>query len=124
MTDARSGDQQENVDKWGVQLRKGCLDLAILAVLWEGQLYGLEILRRLESDSDLIVSEGTIYPLLGRLKDLGLVRSVWVQSETGHPRKYYALTPAGEIRARDMAETWTQFTSSMRKLLTPLKKGK
>lgn len=105
-------------------MRKGCLDLAILAVLWDGQLYGLEILRRLESDSDLIVSEGTIYPLLGRLKDLGLVRSVWVESETGHPRKYYALTEAGKKRARDMAETWTQFTSSMRKLLTPLKKGK
>ena len=56
------------------------------------KLYGLEILRRLESDSDLIVSEGTVYPLLSRLKALGLAQSEWVESDAGHPRKYYALT--------------------------------
>ena len=72
--------EQQPVDKWEVQLRKGCLELAILAALWDGKLYGLEILRRLESDSDLIVSEGTVYPLLSRLKALGLVRSEWVES--------------------------------------------
>ena len=86
----------ESANKWEVQLRKGCLELAILAALWGGKLYGLEILRRLESDSDLIVSEGTVYPLLSRLKALGLVRSEWVESDAGHPRKYYALTPAGK----------------------------
>jgi PadR family transcriptional regulator, regulatory protein PadR len=53
----RATSDQETADKWEVQLRKGCLELAILAALWEGKLYGLEILRRLESDSDLIVSE-------------------------------------------------------------------
>ena len=53
--------------------------------MWDAKLYGLEILRRLESDSDLIVSEGTIYPLLSRLKTLGLVGSEWVESEAGHP---------------------------------------
>jgi PadR family transcriptional regulator, regulatory protein PadR len=111
-------------DKWEVQLRKGCLELAILAALWGGKLYGLEILRRLESDSDLIVSEGTVYPLLSRLKALGLVRSEWVESDTGHPRKYYALTPAGKQRALEMAEIWTRFSSSMSKLLAPLAKGK
>src|SRR5580693_9904107 len=93
----------ETGDKWEVQLRKGCLELAILAALWDGRRYGLEILRRLESDSDLIVSEGTVYPLLSRLKTLGLVRSEWVESESGHPRKYYALTGAGRQRASDMA---------------------
>src|SRR6267142_2073054 len=82
-------------DKWEVQLRKGSLELAILASLWSGELYGLEILRRLESVSDLVVSEGTVYPLLSRLKALGLVRSEWIESDAGHPRKYYALTPAG-----------------------------
>jgi len=91
----RDASDQETADKWEVQLRKGCLELAILAALWNGKLYGLEILRRLKSDSDLIVSEGTIYPLLSRLKALGLVRSEWVESDAGHPRKYYALTPAG-----------------------------
>jgi PadR family transcriptional regulator, regulatory protein PadR len=115
---------QESAEKWEVQLRKGCLELAILAVLWGGTLYGLEILRRLESDSDLIVSEGTVYPLLSRLKALGLVKSEWVESDAGHPRKYYALTSAGRERARTMAAIWTQFSSSMGKLLAPLGKEK
>ena len=115
---------QETGDKWEVQLRKGCLELAILAALWSQKLYGLEILRRLESDSDLIVSEGTVYPLLSRLKVLGLVRSEWVESDAGHPRKYYALTPVGKQRVLDMSKTWARFSSSMSKLLAPLGKGK
>jgi PadR family transcriptional regulator PadR len=110
-------------DKWEVQLRKGCLELAILAALWDERRYGLEILRRLESDSDLIVSEGTIYPLLSRLKAFGLVRSEWVASEAGHPRKYYALTQAGKRRAFEMAKIWARLSSSMSQLLAPLAKG-
>lgn len=113
----------ESGDKWEVQLRKGCLELAILAALWSGKLYGLEILRKLESDSALIVSEGTVYPLLSRLKALGLLRSEWVESEAGHPRKYYALTPAGKQRGREMAEVWTRFSFSMSRLLAPMAKG-
>lgn len=115
--------EPESPDKWEVQLRKGCLELAILAALWEGKLYGLEILRRLESDSDLIVSEGTVYPLLSRLKALELVRSEWVESDSGHPRKYYALTSAGKRRVMEMAATWTRFSSSMDKLLSPVGRG-
>jgi PadR family transcriptional regulator PadR len=114
--------QQESADKWEVQLRKGCLELAILAALWGGKLYGLEILRRLENDSDLIVSEGTVYPLLSRLKALGIVQSEWVESDTGHPRKYYALTRAGKKRALEMGRIWTRFSSSMSKLLVPVAK--
>ena len=113
---------QEIADKWEVQLRKGCLDLAILAALWDARLYGLEILRRLENHSDLIVSEGTVYPLLSRLKALGLLQSEWVESDSGHPRKYYALTAAGKQRALEMAAAWTRFSSSMSKLLDPLVK--
>ena len=120
----RVPDEQEAADKWEVQLRKGCLELAILAALWEGKLYGLEILRRLETDSDLIISEGTVYPLLSRLKSLGLVRSEWVESDAGHPRKYYSLTAAGKQRAREMAGMWARFSSSMDKLLAPLVRGK
>jgi PadR family transcriptional regulator PadR len=111
-------------DKWEVQLRKGCLELAILAALWDGKRYGLEILRRLESDSDLIVSEGTVYPLLSRLKALGLVQSEWVESNAGHPRKYYALTPAGRRRAQEMAAIWVRFSSSVSRLLVPLAEEK
>jgi len=118
----REARDQEAGEKWEVQLRKGCLELAILAALWDGRRYGLEILRRLESDSDLIVSEGTVYPLLSRLKALGLVRSEWVESDAGHPRKYYSLTAAGKRRAHEMAEIWERFSSSMSKLLAPLTK--
>jgi PadR family transcriptional regulator PadR len=114
----------EIADKWEVQLRRGCLELAILAALWDGKLYGLEILRRMESESELIVTEGTIYPLLSRLKTLGLVQSEWVESDAGHPRKYYQLTPAGRQRAREMAAIWERFSSSMSKLLRPLGRAK
>jgi PadR family transcriptional regulator, regulatory protein PadR len=115
--------RSEITDKWEIQLRKGCLELAVLAALWDEKLYGLEILRRLENDSDLIVSEGTVYPLLSRLKILGLVQSEWIESDIGHPRKYYALTPAVKHRALDMTRIWAQFSSSMSKLLAPLKRG-
>ena len=120
----RDTHELEAADKWEVQLRKGCLELEVLAALWDGKRYGLEILRRLESDSDLIVSEGTVYPLLSRLKTLGLVRSEWVESEGGHPRKYYALTAAGKQRVREMAGMWTRFSASMDGLLAPLGRGK
>src|ERR1700674_6061091 len=91
----------DQMDKWEVQLRKGCLELAILASLWPGRLYGLEILRLLEQDSDLVITEGTVYPLLSRLKAEGLLDSEWVEAEAGHPRKYYRLTPAGRRRAAE-----------------------
>ncbi|MFY9674993.1 MAG: PadR family transcriptional regulator [Terriglobales bacterium] len=107
-----------------MQLRKGCLELAILASLWGGRLYGLEILRRLETGSDLVVSEGTVYPLLSRLKSLALVDAEWVESDGGHPRKYYRLTAAGKERALEMARVWREFSSSLTKLLAPLEKEK
>ena len=111
-------------EKWEVQLRKGCLELAILASLWSGKLYGLEILRTLETDSQLLVSEGTVYPLLSRLKSLGLVHSEWVESNAGHPRKYYSLTPAGKRRAKEMAQVWARFSASLSELIAPLREGK
>jgi PadR family transcriptional regulator len=107
-------------EKWEVQLRKGSLELAILAALWGGRLYGLEILRNLETHSELIVVEGTVYPLLNRLKALGLVESEWVESGSGHPRKYYQLTTNGRQRALDMTRVWKKFSSSMNSLLEPL----
>ena len=112
----------ENAEKWEVQLRRGSLELAILAVLWEDRLYGLDILRQLEARSELIVSEGTLYPLLNRLRALGLVESEWVESDSGHPRKYYRLTPAGRQRALEMSQIWARFSASMTNLLAPLSK--
>ena len=114
----------ENAEKWEAQLRKGSLELAVLASLWEGRHYGLEILRRLENDSDLIVAEGTVYPLLSRLKALGLIESEWVESDSGHPRKYYWLTSPGRQRALEMARIWKRFSASLSDLLEPLGKEK
>src|SRR5271163_603109 len=107
-------------DKWEVQVRKGSLELAILAVLWPGRLYGLEILRKLADSSALIVPEGTVYPLLSRLKAEGLLTSEWVESDAGHPRKYYKLTANGRRRAVQMAEFWSTFSANLEGLLAPL----
>lgn len=109
-------------DKWEVQLRKGCLELAILATLWSGRLYGLEIMRWLAEKSGLIVSEGTVYPLLSRLKAEGLLTSEWVEADAGHPRKYYCLTPAGRRRVVEMARSWQIFSASLDSLLSPIRK--
>jgi len=110
------------LDKWEVQLRKGCLELAILGCLWSGKLYGLEILQSLERDSDLVLSAGTVYPLLARLKAEGLLESEWVEAEAGHPRKYYRLTAAGRRRALQMARMWSRFSTTLKDLLSPLLK--
>lgn len=115
-------DLRDSAEKWEIQLRKGSLELAILASLWDGKLYGLEILRHLESNSDLVVVEGTVYPLLSRLRALGLLNSEWVESDSGHPRKYYQLTAAGRQRALEMARVWAEFAGRMNGLLAPLKK--
>jgi PadR family transcriptional regulator PadR len=68
----------------------------------------------------LIISEGTIYPLLTRLKALGVVESEWVESNAGHPRKYYSLTTNGRLKAQEMAEIWASFSSSMDRMLARL----
>jgi PadR family transcriptional regulator PadR len=107
--------------KWEVQLRKGCVELAALASLWPGRLYGLELLRRLEYCSGLVVSEGTIYPLLGRLERGGLIEAEWVETGLGHPRKYYTLTAAGSRRTLEMTHLWSRFTKNFDQLLLPLR---
>jgi PadR family transcriptional regulator PadR len=119
----REVDAAGSIRKWETQLRKGSLELAVLASLWSGELYGLEILRRLAESSSLVVPEGTVYPLLSRLKAEGWVDSEWVEAEAGHPRKYYRLTPAGRRRALQMARSWTSFAAGLDALLQPLGKG-
>jgi len=106
-------------DNRGVQFRKGGFEGAILAALSSGKLYGLEILRRLESASNLIVSEGTVYPLLSRLKAEGVLDSEWVESEAGHPWKYYRLMSADCRGAAAMAHTWSEFSSNLANLISP-----
>ena len=112
--------QTENGERWEAQLRKGALEMAILAALWKGRAYGLEIIRLLESESQLALAEGTIYPILSRLRAEGLLTAEWVEAEAGHPRKYYALTQGGRERLREMAEAWVTFSRGLGRLLAPV----
>jgi PadR family transcriptional regulator PadR len=122
MTSAGRDKLREPAGNWEVQVRKGSLELAILAALWPGERYGLEILRTLAERCALSVPEGTIYPLLSRLKDEGLVSATWEESEGGHPRKYYKLTGSGRRRAAQMARFWRSFAAKLQGLLAPLEK--
>lgn len=115
-------DKGDGPDRWEAQLRKGALEMAALAVLWNGQRYGLEIIRTLEAQSQLSLAEGTIYPILNRLKTEGMMTSEWVEAEAGHPRKYYALTGQGRTRLRQMAQAWADFSQGMNNLLAPVLK--
>ncbi len=107
-------------DKWEAQLRKGCLELAILASLRNQRVYGLQILRGLQQNPSLAISEGTLYPILSRLKAEGLLSSEWVEAERGHPRKYYQLTDAGRKRGVEMARFWDRFAAGMSAITRPL----
>lgn len=109
-----------DLGKWEIQLRKGSLSLAVLASLWNGELYGLEILRRLEQIANFTVAEGTIYPLLNRLKTAGFIESDWVEAEAGHPRKYFRLTVGGRRYLIGLTRTWHEFARGMDQLLAPL----
>jgi len=112
--------EPDQPDRWEAQLRKGALEMAALASLWNGRLYGLEIIRFLEAQSRLVLAEGTIYPILNRLRTEALLSSEWVEAEAGHPRKYYSLTDAGRERLRLMAAAWMDFSSGLTQLLEPV----
>ena len=105
-------DDASSVERWEVQVRKGVLELAVLAALWSGRLYGLELIRRLEADARLAVAEGTLYPLLTRLKNSGLLEYKWVESKSGPPRKYYKLTDKGIKFLEKLTETWEELIHS------------
>jgi PadR family transcriptional regulator PadR len=120
MTTEDSDLTEADVGKWEIQLRKGSLSLAALATLWNGELYGLEILRRLEQVANFTVAEGTIYPLLNRLKIAGFVASEWVEADAGHPRKYFRLTVSGRRYLIGLANAWNEFSVGMNRLLDPL----
>ena len=111
---------ETDVEKWEIQLRKGSLSLAVLATLWDGELYGLEILRRLEQVASFVVAEGTIYPLLNRLKMAAYIESRWVEADAGHPRKYFRLTVNGRRYALELFRRWHEFARGMNQLRAPL----
>jgi PadR family transcriptional regulator, regulatory protein PadR len=82
-------------DRRVTQLRKGMLELAVMGVLYHERHYGYSLVRVLTESGSISLKEGTIYPILARLNTDGLVRSEWVESDQGPPRKYYALTSSG-----------------------------
>ncbi len=104
-------------NKWDVQLRKGTLELVILSVLRGRKVYGLEILKSLHILPTMQITEGTLYPLLDRLKREGLIAAEWIQTEDTRPRKYYHLTQSGESKLKLLSERWSQSVSDIKYLL-------
>jgi PadR family transcriptional regulator PadR len=105
------------LDTWQEQLRRGSLDLAILLTVSSGPRYGLSIIQHLEAFTDLVVTEGTIYPILGRLTREGLLDAYWVDDEAPHPRKYYRLTRQGGKRLDTMKTAWRTFADKIERLM-------
>ena len=93
------------------QLRKGILELAILASLSRGRHYGYSLVRTISGEKDIDLTEGTIYPILARLAKEGLVQSEWVESSQGPPRKYYTLTLKGEEAFRLLEEEFSKLAA-------------
>ncbi len=101
-----------NVENSKAQMKKGILEYCILAIINRGEVYASDILEELKR-AELIVVEGTLYPLLTRLKNEGLLSYQWVESKSGPPRKYFQLTPEGNQFLQELGTTWTQLTASV-----------
>lgn len=104
-------------EKWQIQLRKGALELVILAALRAEPVYGLALLRHLQRFPTTAITEGTLYPLLDRLKRDGLVDANWVQEGESRPRKYYRLTARGEQKFAALVQAWRQSVADIDALL-------
>ena len=102
-----------NIENTKAQLRKGALELVVLSIIrQDGEAYPTDIITRLR-ESDLIVVEGTLYPLLSRLKTGGLLDYVWRESTAGPPRKYYSLTPSGKTFLTELHASWRALVSAV-----------
>jgi len=93
-------------DNWTTQVRKGVIELCVLNALGSGRLYGYDIVRRLRELDGMFISEGTVYPLLNRLKRESLVHTTLEESPEGPARKYYALTEKGRRQLALMNDYW------------------
>ena len=114
---AKQDEFKEKGDKWDVQLRKGTLELVILAALKERKLYGLELLKLLQSFETMKITEGTLYPLMDRLKRDELVSAVWHNEGDTRPRKYYQLTIQGENKLQALTSRWRQSVNDIEYLI-------
>lgn len=99
------------------QLRRGALEFCVIALLRERPRYGFDIVRELSEADGLLTSEGTIYPLLSRLRKDGLVTTTWQESDTGPPRRYYALTSDGRTALDRFVQDWRRFRDSVDRVL-------
>ena len=96
---------------FGRELRRGTLELVLLRLLRDGRQYGYQLVTELRDRGEglLEVKEGTLYPVLYRLEEKGLIEPSWEQRERGVPRKYYELTPPGKVRLQALEEGWEAF---------------
>ena len=95
------------------QMRRGTLQYCVLALLAEDERYGFDLVRALAEVDGMVTSEGTIYPLLSRLRRDGLVDSTWRESPTGPPRRYYRLTDAGRAALEGFLREWSRFRDAV-----------
>ncbi|MEP2667842.1 MAG: PadR family transcriptional regulator [Cyclobacteriaceae bacterium] len=104
-----------NLENTQVQMRKGILEYCILHIISRGEVYASDMLEELTS-AKMIVVEGTLYPLLTRLKNAGLLEYKWVESKSGPPRKYYTLTNMGKKFLDGLSDTWKDLVLSTQKI--------
>jgi PadR family transcriptional regulator PadR len=101
-----------NIENTKAQMRKGVLEFCILSILSDGDAYPTEIIERMKL-ARLVVVEGTLYPLLTRLKNMDLLTYRWEESTSGPPRKYYRLTETGVSFLRELEATWDELVASV-----------
>jgi PadR family transcriptional regulator PadR len=99
------------------QMRKGILEYCILSILSRNSCYASDIIKELK-EAKVIVVEGTLYPLLTRQKNAGLLSYRWEESQQGPPRKYYELTPAGSEYLKDLNNSWDELVESVNMIRT------
>jgi PadR family transcriptional regulator, regulatory protein PadR len=95
------------------QLRRGALEYCILALLRDGEKYGFELVHTLGAIDGMVTTEGTLYPLLARLRRDGVVETTWRESASGPPRRYYRLTREGRTALARFIEEWTRFRDAV-----------
>jgi PadR family transcriptional regulator, regulatory protein PadR len=95
------------------QLRRGAVEYCVLALLRDRQRYGFELVHELSAVDGMVTSEGTIYPLLSRLRREELVSTSWQESDSGPPRRYYRLTQAGQRALDEFSDEWARFRDAV-----------
>lgn len=103
------------IENTQIQMRKGILEYCILQIISRGEVYASDMLEELTS-AKIMVVEGTLYPLLTRLRKANLVEYKWIESNSGPPRKYYTITEEGKMFLLSLDDTWKQLVLSTNKI--------